>query len=320
MRILWIIHLYPPYHNCGAEYMAHSINKFLISQGHSVKVLLRQAQRNNPQRVYDIDGVTVFPPSTPLEMAARNCDVIFTHLDYTQLALQMAQKFRRKSVHFVHNDTPYLSVINSPGTGVVYNSKWIAEKLNYGNKSFVMPPPCDWRFYDVVHNSGGNEYITLINLDANKGGHILTKIAEALPDKKFLAVSGSYSATDDGQYTKQPANVTVIPNTPDILSVYKQTRILIMPSLYESWGRTATEAMCNGIPVICTPTEGLKENCGNAGIYIKDRDNISDWVKAIVKLDSEKEYKKQSEKVRARSRELDPTENMREFINWLYQL
>lgn len=320
MRILWIIHLYPPYHNCGAEYMAHSLNKFLITQGYSVKVILRQAQRNNPNKVYDIDGVTVFPPTTPLEMAVRNCDAVFTHLDYTQLALQMGRKFGKKTVHFVHNDTPYQSVINSPDTGVVYNSQWIKEALNYANPSFVMPPPCDWRFYDVVNNPDGNEYISLINLDANKGGHILTKIAEQLPDKKFLAVSGSYSATDDGQFLQQPTNVTVLPNTPDILSVYRQTRVLLMPSLYESWGRTATEAFCNGIPVISSVTPGLKENCGNAGIYIKDREDISEWVKQIKRLDDKKEYKKQSEKVRKRSRELDPIKNMEDFSIWLHSI
>ena len=32
-----------------------------------------------------------------------------------------------------------------------------------------------------------------------------------------------------------------------------------MPSDYESWGRTATEAMCSGIPVICSEANGLKK-------------------------------------------------------------
>ena len=317
MRILWHIHLYPPHHNCGAEYMAHSLNKFLIKQGHTVKVLLRQAQRNNPVRLYDIDGVVVFPANTKPEMLYRSSDVVFTHLDYSHEAVQLATKYRKPVYHFVHNDIPYQTVLNNPQLNVVYNSEWIKEKLNYPNKSFVMPPPCDWRFYDVVESPEQSEYITLINLDDNKGGWILAEIASRLPDKKFLAVRGSYSATDDGQHTNFPPNVTVLENTPNILNVYRQTRVLLMPSKYESWGRTATEAFCNGIPVISTETPGLKENCGSAGIYIKNREDLAEWVKAIKALDDPKKYAKQSEKVRARSRELDPVKNMEDFEIWL---
>jgi hypothetical protein len=40
-----------------------------------------------------------------------------------------------------------------------------------------------------------------------------------------------------------------------------------MPSHYESWGMVASEAMASGIPVICSDTPGLRENCGDAAIY-----------------------------------------------------
>jgi glycosyltransferase involved in cell wall biosynthesis len=100
------------------------------------------------------------------------------------------------------------------------------------------------------------------------------------------------------------------------MRAYERTRILIMPSKFESWGRTATEAMCSGIPVICTATPGLLENCDKAGTYI-ERDNIEGWVKAIERLDDKKEYKKASKMAKERSRELDPEKELDRFNVWL---
>ena len=93
-----------------------------------------------------------------------------------------------------------------------------------------------------------------------------------------------------------------------------------MPSVYESWGRTATEAMCSGIPVISSGTPGLRENCGEAGIYIEDRNDVEAWVREIKRLDDKKEYKKASDKAKLRSRELDPVNKLNEFERWLTSL
>lgn len=315
MTVLWSIHLYPPIHNCGAEYMAHNINKFLIEKGHHARVLLHQANRHRITKAYEFEKVMVYPPDQP-EGLARTADVIFTHLDYTHQSVQLARKTKRPLVHFVHNSSPYPSIINAPEAYVVYNSEWIKKELGYPNKSFVLTPPCDYRYYDTGDPSG-REYITLVNLDWNKGGHILAEIAKRMPDKKFLAVRGSYSYDDRGQITDQPANVTVVPNTPDILEVYRKSRVIIMPSLYESWGRVATEAMCSGIPVVCSATPGLVENTGAAGLLVHDRDDIGQWVRWIKRLDDPKFYNQVSKLSRERSRELDPVKKLEEFLNWL---
>jgi glycosyltransferase involved in cell wall biosynthesis len=88
-----------------------------------------------------------------------------------------------------------------------------------------------------------------------------------------------------------------------------------MPSTYESWGRTATEAMANGIPVICTETGGLAENCGNAGIYSER--TAEAYALEIEKLDNSKLYLRKSKESRIRSRELDPVTELALFNEWL---
>jgi glycosyltransferase involved in cell wall biosynthesis len=323
MKFLCSIHLYPPKHLCGAEMMIHNINKYLISKGHEVRVLIWQSNHYNIKDIYVYDGVDVFPPNEQMvETLFLWADVIITHLDFTQNTIHLGRMFKKPVMHLVHNYSPYESIKQADRPQyIVYNSHAAKEKLQYTHESFVLHPSCDFRYYDTKKNPEQNEAITLINLDKNKGGHILKQIAERMPHKKFIGVKGSYSEpAKDGQQLDQPTNVEIHEKTQYIKDIYSKTRILIMPSAFESWGRTATEAMCSGIPVICTKTPGLFENCDKAGIYIKDRDNIDEWVKAIEKLDDKKEYDKASNKAKDRSRELDPTKELEEFELWAKEI
>jgi glycosyltransferase involved in cell wall biosynthesis len=316
MKILASIHLYPPVHNCGGEYMLHNTLKYLLSRGHDIRVLHLNSGRYGISKVYTHEGIDVFPANPGIaERLFMWADMVFTHLDFTQWTIGMASVYRKPVVHLIHNTHKYESIVNARGDHrIVYNSEWARQQLGYAWPSMVMHPPVDWRRYDV---DGPHDCITLINLDGNKGGHILRQIAERMPDKKFIGVKGSYSEPlAEGQHTNQPANVEVLNNTPDILPVYRRTRVLIMPSKYESWGMTATEAMCSGIPVISSGTPGLRENCGDAGIYV-DRDDIDGWVMAIKKLDDPKEYKRASAKATHRSRQLDPIHELAQLESWL---
>ena len=311
MNILLSVHLYPPKHNCGAEYMLHNIVKYLQSRNHNIRVLLHQANHYKITNNYNFDGVDVFPPNANLiEGMFRWADAVFTHLDYTRWTIGAAHMYKKPVFHLIHNSHPYPEIIDAKKQHIIYNSEWLKDLLQYNFPNFVVTPPIDWRKYDT--NTSTGDKITLINLNENKGGKVFAEIAKALPNKQFLGVYGSY----DPQLVQNLHNVTYLPNTPDIMSVYRQTRILLMPSEYESWGMTATEAMCSGIPVICTETPGLKENCGKAGIYVKDRKDVKAWVKAIEALDDENAYAAASRKAKARSREHDPRETLHGFANW----
>lgn len=345
MRFLWCIHLYPPKHNCGSELMAHQINKFLLSRGHEVRVILMQAKMHNIKVPYDYEGVWV--QGDPLENldAYRWADVMLTHLDYTKWSINVAKMVKRPVVNFIHSHYTYdpnpIPMAKSD-CHVVYNSQWVKDYLNYDWPSMVMYPPCDPDYYNVCPDPWKNEYITMISINENKGGYILYRVAKALPYQKFIGVYGSY---DDGGLQKEIAikiaaecpNVELVANSPDILSVYKKTRILLMPSRYESWGRTATEAMANGIPVISTATKGLKENCADAGLYIPDRGpckaddkifgriaehdgetyDIKPILQHIKDLEDEWYYRQVSEMCRERAKELDPKKSFEQLEQFL---
>jgi glycosyltransferase involved in cell wall biosynthesis len=265
-------------------------------------------------------------------------DIILTHLDMTQFSIVMAREARRPLVHFVHNDIPYQSITNNFGNvSAVYNSKWICDKIGYTIPGIVLHPPCNTDHY-TTETTG--EFITLISLNERKGGYRFYEIAKAMPDKKFLGVIGSYdnpgplkkAQVDIINECLQLPNFTLVANTPDILSTYRRTRLLLMPSDYESWGRTATEAMCSGIPVICTPTPGLKENCQDAAVYVGkpikdcqpgdaqvDIGTVDDWVAAIRKFDDHEYYQKYSLLCKERAKQLDPVKELEALESFLYE-
>lgn len=299
--------------------------KFFISKGHECRVILHHY--SGP--MYTYEGIDVFPATGHLD-AYRWSDIILTHLDMSQFTMIMAHQVQKPLVHICHNDIIYNCILNSGrGNYVAYNSEWLKKSLGYNLPSTIIHPPCDISYYDVSKDPISNDAITLISLNERKGGELFARIAKAMPDRKFIGVVGSYDNPGPLKLSQQdiiammPPNVEIVQNSPDILSVYRRTRILLMPSDYESWGRTATEAMCNGIPVIITPTPGLLENCGKAGIFVGvplynpepgeacvDIGSVEEWVLAIRQLDNPDYYRQKSLSCRARARELDPVKEL----------
>ena len=144
--------------------------------------------------------------------------------------------------------------------------------------------------------------ITLVNANQNKGVQQFLDLARKMPDRKFLGVLPYY-----GELRVPPSsgNVQWVPFSDDIRDVLTQTRILLVPSYYESFGRIAVEAMLNRIPVLySTPnknsayaggsTEGLDEWIQPVGISC-NRDVLDEWVTAIESLDNEEAYTEKAE-------------------------
>jgi glycosyltransferase involved in cell wall biosynthesis len=154
--------------------------------------------------------------------------------------------------------------------------------------------------------------ITLVNANQNKGVTQFIDLAKRMPDRKFLAVRPYYG---DLNPIIVPSNIELIPFDDDIRNVLKRTRILLMPSYYESFGRIAVESMYNGIPVIYSKpiansvypggsTEGVEEWIKPAGISC-ERENIDEWKNLIISLDDEAVYKERSEIVKQHIRSMN---------------
>lgn len=306
MHVVALLHGYPPHHNAGAEWMLHSLLRHLTGEGWTVTVVLVPARRGHH---YQIDGIGVrYADKADALTRVDQADVAVTHLDATRRAATLCQHTGTPLVHVIHNDRQLAHHKVAPNQAqlIVWNSEWIADAHQDGTwddvPQIVVRPPV---FADDYRTDGGGDRITLVNLFRPKGSELFWQLAEKMPHRRFLAVRGSYG---DQHIPKAiPTNVDLLGMTQDMRGdVYSRSRLVLMPSAYESWGRVAIEAAASGIPTIAHPTPGLLEALGWAGIFA-DRDNHDEWVHLIDRLcDNEDLYRWCSAAARARSDDLDP--------------
>jgi glycosyltransferase involved in cell wall biosynthesis len=156
------------------------------------------------------------------------------------------------------------------------------------------------------------EYITLVNANQNKGVHVFVELARRMPDRKFLGVLPYYG---EKRLPPFPPNIEWVPFNDDIRTVLRRTRILLVPSYYESYGRIAVEAMINGIPVLYSKpaeksvypggsTEGLDEWIKPAGISC-EREVSESWMSAIQELDNPDTYSARSQQCKEHIEAMD---------------
>ncbi len=304
LKLLYHLHAYPPTHNAGAEWMAHAMFKWLVAHGHECHVVTTCPAN------YEIDGVKVFRDDFDSCNREWNwCDLGLTHLVRSGKAWNWHAITYKPIVYVVHNTFTNRLVEVKQDFALIYNTEHAREDgkaKGYRHHSTVLHPPV---YFDDYHTDNKRrKYITLINCWPRKGGNVLYDLAKSMPDRQFLGVKGGYGE----QVIKPLPNLTYVENTPDIKSIYEQTRILIMPSVYESYGRTAVEAMCSGIPVIASDTPGLRESLGDCGLFVPalpaedenflEADPFEHFIKM---LDDKAVYKDISTRSLARAKMLD---------------
>ena len=316
-RSVMLLHGYTPFWNAGSEVCAHTVNRLLVEKGHEVWV----GVPGYPNRIYE--GVHIFNMNDRilLHNLMKHTHVISTH-SFRNKCKKLSRQYGASYIDWLHGGTFTNNVRNTKHEKegeernfTVFNSSSLLdtfktpERLNY----HILIPPVDWREYEVFNSEESRKYVTLSNLNENKGGQILIDIAKVTPNIQFLGVRGSYWKQIED---KTVTNITYIDNTPNIKDVYSQTRILIMPSKEETWGRTAVEAMSSGIPVIANPTPGLKECCKDAAIFV-ERDNIQEWSRLIIRLTNDKAfYDEFSNRGKIRAKQLEPTHDLEMLQEW----
>lgn len=328
MRVLAMLHLYPPTGNAGAEWAMHTLLAALVKAGHVVDVLI--IEPSAIEQPYTLDGVRVHPrrgKGDPFEWLlddARRPQVIVTHLMNTPRATVLGEMYGVPVVHVLHNDHDNeRSWLQRRPALVVYNSEWVQRAcLGWWEGRIVGDPPPGIVVRPPViaadYATEPGDRVTLINLCEQKGGKLFWELARRMPKTRFLAVQGAYGQ----QILDDLPNVDVqecIPGDQMRDKVYARTKVLLVPSVYESWGRVAVEAMASGIPVIAHPTPGLKESLGDAGVFA-DRDDAAEWERQIRRLSRHLAWQAASTRALARSVELDPSPDLERWVTAIQQL
>jgi len=283
VRIIAYTNLYLPDCMAGAQTMLRDLLKPLSAAGHEVEVMIHRPSRTFLP--YEWDGLKVTPYNGNRRQALRvlpQADLIVTMLEATDRAAAIAEIADVPIVQLIHNDRwGTVDRLRMRCDLAVFNSDWVRAALSKDthSRAIVVRPPVD---PDDYRTSPG-EKVTLVNLWADKGAEVFYHCAKALPDVQFVGVLGGYGQ----QVIEEHPNVELMQQTADMREVYTQTRVLLMPSTYESWGRCAVEAAVSGIPTIAHPTPGLSESLSWAGTFV-DRADLDVWVDSVALLQKRK--------------------------------
>jgi glycosyltransferase involved in cell wall biosynthesis len=282
----------------------HDLLRRLMQRGIACLVLTAEADWAG-----EIDGVAVQPLAGNGE-SVRGADFVFTQLSARPAATFLATRFRTRLVVFQHMGAMGTLTAWTKPDLVVYNSEWLRAGHRGGAATVVLHPTIDIDSFKVERGDS----LTIVGLSELKGVHTFWEIVRRMPERQFLAVRNVWG--DQIVPDEIPHNAQVAGPLDDITSAFAQTRTLLMPSRFETYGRVGVEAAASGIPTIAHPSPGLREALGDAAIWV-DRDNIEGWIAAIESLDDDTAYQERSGAAFAIADKLDPSTEIDAFLRAL---
>ena len=208
--------------------------------------------------------------------------------------IALTQQLRRMGVPAIiyFHDVDYPNLGGDPGVlddvAFLANSQFTARsyRAKFGIAPDVMLPLFRAEKYTTSRRP---KNVTLVNPHFSKGGDLALKLAIACPDIPF-SLQKSWSLPKDQEavilsHVKAHPNLTLNAPTMNMKEVYRHAKMILMPSrLEEAWGRVASEAQFNGIPVIASDRGGLPEAVGPGGILLDPDGPVEPWIDAVRKL------------------------------------
>lgn len=291
----------------GSQRSSDAIIKGLIARGHDVRLasalaggdrtgLSARIRMKLRGKTYAVDNRIGYPCYRGWDMAASLPAIVSDWRP--DAAVVLAQKPVPVARALQQAGVPVLLAIQDNEFGslggdlrelgavdAVANSQFTASRFAeaFGLQSCVIHPIIDADTYRVPTTG---DRITFINPDPRKGYEVFLRVAKARPNYSFLVVESWPLTKED--FARIKAELDVLPNveflraTPDIRTVYARTRIMFAPSQWEEgYGRIATEAQINGIPVIGSDKGGLPEAIGPGGLVLPAAAPEEAWSEAL---------------------------------------
>ncbi|MDX3070612.1 hypothetical protein PV518_52320, partial [Streptomyces sp. ND04-05B] len=250
--VAWL-HFGVPYRRAGSETMIHTMMRTLKDTGLDVLVVCSAMPEAPPS--WEVDGVpytAMSPDAADAAIRAMRPRAVVSHHDFAERSITLSKDIAAASVLVVHNDFDMAARPLSLWPDlVVYNTQWVRDSLapRYLEvdriRSLIVHPPV---IPDEHRTTMTGDRVTLVNLNRHKGVDTWRGAAANLRRLPFLGVTGAH-----GPQVTAPVlgNMRIIGQTSDMRSqVWAHTRVLMVPSVYESYGMAAVEALASGIPVI----------------------------------------------------------------------
>ena len=230
----------------------------------------------------------------PLAAAAWSPDIIVVQSSISLTTVVLASlRTQRPTAVYLHNvETHQLGGNLMPDPSLLYlsNSAFTAQRWQalYGIRSAVIPPVVQADRY-LLNSQGAGESMLFVNPVPIKGIEIVLSLAAQCPDLAFLIVESWNLEPHWRAYCRERAqalrNVQWRPPMDDMREMYAQTRVLLMPSVWEeSFGRTVVEAQINGIPVLASDRGALPQVVGQGGLTLSPEQPVPVWEAALRQL------------------------------------
>lgn len=277
MSLVALSHGYPPFWNMGGEV---SLHRTMVAARGDKHVLTAT------EEPYVFEGVNVDKILTrnvldthtdsgriASQLKQLNAKVVIGQNELSLAAVRAAQAAGAVSIVNVHTPPQY-------GRGIadamydtdyaIYNTKTAAVEWGEPNALVVHPPISPLPNKTIT---GGDAYTMLSSL-ANKGVLTVLELAKLYPDKRFIIVRSPAEATHGIKSLEERAaqlpNVELHPRVPpeEVYKYFEQTRILLVPSRYETYGMSAIEAAGYGIPCVHVDTPHVREGIGDGAILV----------------------------------------------------
>lgn len=311
MTVVALTHGYPPLWNMGGEVSLHrslrSIkeDKFVLTKTDKPYIFenVNVRQINTP----DVLNINANPEPIANQLINLNARVVIGQNELSLPTVLAANKAEAISIVNVHTPPRYGKNIKDAmllADYAVYNTKASAKEWGEPN-AFVLHPPISP--LPAKRNSTGDAYTMLSSL-TNKGVAVVIDLAKQNPDKRFIIVRSPAEPTHGLKNIEEIAakipNLELHPRVApeEVYKYLEQTKILLVPSRYETYGMSAIEAAGYGIPSVHVDTPHVREGIGNAAVLIRPL-NINDASKGIKLI--EKNYNKYSDSARLRAEWLD---------------
>jgi glycosyltransferase involved in cell wall biosynthesis len=296
----------------GVEVNTHALAGELIRRGNTVSVLAKLSLRTGyglcraalnaaAGRKLWVDNDLGYPVFRSREPARDVGELPRPAVAVVQNGpmLDLAEEFEQRGVpavaylHGLSFERWHGDPRGFPFRGYIANSRFTAGRLrsHFGLDAVVLPPL--FRRGDYATTVTGNQ-VTLINPVAVKGVDLALRIAALCPDIPFTFVRGwplGFREEADLRRKLRPlGNVELRERTDDMRSVYRDTRVLLVPSQWEdeTWGRVVTEAQFSGIPVVASARGGLPEAVGPGGVILDHDAPAAMWAHAVAELWSDR--------------------------------
>ena len=305
MTVVALSHGYPPFWNMGGEV---SLHRTLQAIDEEVIVL------TNVDKPYTFEGIKVMQINTPdvlnvmadpkpiarqlRELGAR---VVIAQNELSLPAVKAAAEMGAISIVSLHTPPKYGKLLRQAvveADYAIYNTETSAKQWGEP-KALVVHPPIN-PLPNKTINDG--DAFTLLSSLVNKGVEVVLELAKMYPDRRFIVVRSPAEPThgleDLEDRVANLPNVELHPRVApeDVDKYFKQTRILLVPSRYETYGMSAIEAAGYGIPSVHVDTPHTREGIGEASILIPPL-SVQKAAEAIDIIDNDyEEYSKAARK------------------------